>query len=69
MIETQNLLDTFAKNLAASKGLSFPTELWDFIVDQMLIKRLDKMRLQKFDLFHDSIELPTYMPFNNFVDK
>ncbi|XP_060531489.1 uncharacterized protein LOC132705075 [Cylas formicarius] len=43
--ELRSLLDTFSKNVAALQKLGLPTEHWDFILVQLMLKRLTVSRL------------------------
>lgn len=65
----RNLLDVFSDNLAALKNLNFPVEHWDFILFNIMSKKLDSETLKRFELHHGSSDIPTYKNLYNFLYK
>lgn len=55
--ELRNLIDTFSKNLKAIKTFKLPVDLSDFIMVQLLLKRLDVATVTRFELRHNYDEL------------
>ncbi|KAJ8981430.1 hypothetical protein NQ317_015632 [Molorchus minor] len=56
----RKLLDTFSENLSALKTLDFPTDTWNFILVNMLLKKIDPATAKDFELTHNSTEVPLY---------
>lgn len=65
----RRLLDIFSENLAALKNLEFPVDQWDFILVNMLLKRLDSSTVTRFEMHHGSLEIPTYSELVDFLNK
>lgn len=67
--ELRKLLDTFAENLSALENLGFPVDQWNFILVNMLIRKIDSEMAKNFELTHDSTEVPLYKTLFEFLDK
>lgn len=68
-LELRNLLDTFTKNLKAINNFKLPKDLSDFILVQMLFKRLDIATITRFELHHNSTDMPTYETLTKFLEQ
>ncbi|XP_050305592.1 uncharacterized protein LOC126742831 [Anthonomus grandis grandis] len=67
--ELRQLLDTFSDNLAALGNLNFPVALWDFILVQMLLKRLHVSIATEFELQYDSHTTPSFQQLTTYLHK
>lgn len=67
--QLRQLLDTFADNLAALNNLNFPVDSWDFILVQMLLKRIHVSVATKFELQYDLNTTPTYAQLTTYLNK
>lgn len=65
----RNLLDTFSENVAALTNLNFPTEHWDFVLLNLMLKKLDNEIVTRFELQHGSSEVPSYKSLTKFLNK
>ena len=69
----RNLLDIFAENLAALENLGFKVKEWDFILFNLLNKKLDANTVKRFELQYNpdniQIDLPTYKELVCFLNK
>lgn len=66
--ELQVLLDTFEENKRALLNLKIDN-FWDFVTMQMLLNRLHISVASRFELFHNSSEIPTYQKLHDFLSK
>lgn len=65
----RKLLDIFSENIAALKNMNYPTEHWDFILVNKLLKRLDPETISRFEIAHGSNDFPTYKELTEFLSK
>lgn len=66
----RSLLDTFFRNLEALRELQIDVDGWDYILMQMLLKRVTTDLITRFELFHGkSSEIPRYQVAYDFLDK
>ncbi|EFA11692.1 hypothetical protein TcasGA2_TC005051 [Tribolium castaneum] len=66
--QLRTLLSTFEENLAALKMLQFPVESWDFVLFNMLLKRLCSSLVSRFELGQDSpTAVPTFKSLSEFL--
>lgn len=65
----RKLLDVFSENIAALKNMNYPTEHWDFILVNKLLKRLDPETISRFEIAHGSNDFPTYKELTEFLSK
>ncbi|XP_045471761.1 uncharacterized protein LOC123678668 [Harmonia axyridis] len=65
----RKLIDTFTENVAALNNLKFPTDSWNFILVMMIIKRLDKNTLTRFEMEHQSNEVPAFSEVIDFINR
>lgn len=65
----RQLLNTFDENLQALKTMHFPVDHWDFILFNMVMKRLPSSLSTRFELNRQSqTDIPTYKLLNQFLD-
>lgn len=65
----RKLIDTYNENLAALKNLGFEIDKWDFLLFNMMLRRLDSNTVAKFEIEHGSNEIPSFESLNEFVLK
>jgi len=65
----RKLIDIFTENIAALTNLRYPTAQWDFILVNMLLKRIDPITLSRFEINHASSILPTFKDLIDFLNK
>ncbi len=56
----RNIFDSFMENLDALSLLGFPVVHWDFILLNLLLKKLDVDTVQRFELAHAQFDIPTF---------
>ncbi|XP_044264765.1 uncharacterized protein LOC123011414 [Tribolium madens] len=66
--QLRSLINTFDENLAALKTLNFPVDNWDFILFNMMLKRIPPSLVTRFELSQTyPADIPSYQSLNEFV--
>lgn len=64
----RGLLDVFNENIRALSLMEFPTESWDFILLNALLKKLNPSLREKFESEHRKTEIPRYEQLTEFLN-
>ncbi|KAJ8937182.1 hypothetical protein NQ318_017031 [Aromia moschata] len=69
----RHLLDAFSENISALKQLGFQVDAWDFILFQLLIRKLDSDTTKRFELQYDTnnpnTDIPTFKELEIYLNK
>ncbi|XP_063914797.1 uncharacterized protein LOC135131147 [Zophobas morio] len=66
--ELRTLIDTFSTHLKAIRNFTFPIDLADFVLFNVMLQKLDSSLITRFELHHNSKEIPTYHKLYQFLE-
>lgn len=67
--DLMNLLDCVSENLEALRTLKLPVDQWDFVIFNIVIKKLDQETVTRFELESASKEIPSYRELEAFLKR
>ncbi|XP_063902582.1 uncharacterized protein LOC135122314 [Zophobas morio] len=66
--ELRTLIDTFSTHLKAIRNFTLPIDLADFLLFNVMHQKLDSSLITRFELHHNSKEIPTYHKLYQFLE-
>lgn len=67
--EIRHLLEVFFENLAALRSLDFDVESWDFLLFNIMLRKLDIKSRTDFEIKHSSTSIPTFNMLTTFLQN